>query len=139
MKSYSFPAGICAGIVLALLVSATLSPAQGDPEDEARAARRGDTPAALAAKVRSALGGTDATAEFRLLVVANEHGSYIETFGNLEDEEDAHALARRLFGLAEMFAHGEEEEEEEHEHEEEHDEHEHDDDDDEDDHEDDDE
>ncbi len=120
MKSFQFPAGILTGVVLALLLSATLSPAQGGPDEDARALRLGHNPAALAAKVRSALGGVDATAEFRLLVVANEHGSYIETFGGLEDEEDSHALARKLFGLAEMFTHDDDDEHVDHEEDAEH-------------------
>ena len=39
MKSFQFPAGILAGVVLALLLSATLTPAQRGPDEDARAAR----------------------------------------------------------------------------------------------------
>ena len=120
MKVVRIPAVLLIGAAVWMMVGLGATNASGDEHEETP---QGAQAEALARTVQSAV-RTTRTGAFRLVVVGTASGTYVETFGELE-EEQAVVLARKLRALADLLVETEEHlcEEEEFDEEDEHEEH----------------
>lgn len=97
MKLVRLPLSLVLGLALGLVLGFGAPSASSDEHEEIPSTITvEDLTRGLQTAVRSAR-----TGEFRLMVVATQTGTYVETFGQLEGEQ-AELLSRKLHALAEL-------------------------------------